>query len=67
MKKRTLCFLGEDFISMSSYELSFGLFGKEAAIVLLLLVNRLLLLRYVLVVGHTITQIRPASLVKIEG
>ena len=52
MKKRTLCFLGEDFISMSSYELSFGLFGKEAAIVLLFLINRLLLLRYVLVVGH---------------
>ncbi|MBR0064388.1 MAG: hypothetical protein IJQ06_02195 [Paludibacteraceae bacterium] len=52
MKKRTLCFLGEDFISMSSYELSFGLFGKEAAIVLLLLVDSPLLLGDVFVVGH---------------
>ena len=37
---------------MSSYKLTLGHIGDEAAIVLLLLINRLLLLRYVLVVGH---------------
>ena len=37
---------------MSSYKLPFGLIFEEAAIVPLLLVNRLLLLRYVLVVSH---------------
>ena len=52
---------------MSSHELSFGLIFKKAAIILLLLVYRLLLLRYVFVVGHNITQMRPASLVKMEG
>ena len=52
---------------MSSYKLPFGLVLKKATIILLLLVYRLLLLRYVLVVCHNITQIRPASLVKIEG
>ena len=49
---------------MSSYKLSFGLIFKETAILLLLLVNCLLLLGYVLVVCHNITQILPASLVK---
>lgn len=49
---------------MSSYKLPFGLMFKEAAIVLLLFVYRLLLLGYVLVVCHNITQILPASLVK---
>ena len=52
---------------MSSHKLTLRHIGDKAAIVLLLLINRLLLLRYVLIVGHTITQIRPASLVKIEG
>ena len=52
---------------MSSYKLTLRHIGDEATIVLLFLINRLLLLRYVLVVGHNITQIRPASLVKIEG
>ena len=37
---------------MSSHELPFGLIFEEATIVLLLLVYRLLLLRYVLVVSH---------------
>ena len=37
---------------MSSYKLSFGLIFEEAAIVLLLLIHRLLLLGYVLVVRH---------------
>ena len=37
---------------MSSYKLPFGLVLQEAAIVLLLLVYRLLLLGYVLVVSH---------------
>ena len=52
---------------MSSHKLTLGHIGNKTAIVLLLLVNRLLLLRYVLIVGHNITQIRPASLVKMEG
>ena len=52
---------------MSSYKLTLRHIGNKTAIVLLLLINRLLLLCYVLVVGHNITQIRPASLVKIEG
>ena len=50
-----------------SDELPFRLFGKEAVIVLLLLVDSPLLLGDVFVVCHNITQIRPASLVKIEG
>ena len=37
---------------MSSYELALRHIGDEATIVLLLLINRLLLLRYVLIVGH---------------
>ena len=37
---------------MSSHKLPFGLVLQETAIVLLLLVNRMLLLRYVLVVCH---------------
>ena len=52
---------------MSSYKLTLRHVGDKATIVLLFLINRLLLLRYVFVVGHNITQIRPASLVKIEG
>ena len=52
---------------MPSHKLTLRHVGDEATIILLLLINRLLLLRYVFVVGHTITQIRPASLVKIEG
>ena len=39
---------------MSSYKLPFGLVLHEATILLLLLVHRLLLLRYVLVVSHKI-------------
>jgi hypothetical protein len=39
---------------MSSHKLPFGLVLHEAAIVSLLLVYRLLLLRYVLVVSHNI-------------
>ena len=39
---------------MSSYKLPFGLVVKEATIVLLLLIHRLLLLRYVLVVCHAL-------------
>lgn len=52
---------------MSSYELTLRYVSDEAAIVLLLLVDCLLLLRYVFVVSHNITQILPASLVKMEG
>ena len=52
---------------MPSYKLPFGLVLQETAIVLLLLVDCLLLLCYVLVVCHNITQILPASLVKMEG
>ena len=52
---------------MSSYKLTLRHIGDKAAIIHLLLINRLLLLRYVLVVGHNITQIRPVSLVKMEG
>jgi len=52
---------------MPSYKLPFWLVFKETTILLLLLVYRLLLLRYVLVVCHNIAQILPASLVKIEG
>ena len=37
---------------MSSYKLPFGLVLQETAIVLLLFINCLLLLGYVLVVGH---------------
>lgn len=37
---------------MSSYELALRHIGDEATIVLLLLINRLLLLRYVLIVTH---------------
>ena len=37
---------------MSSYKLPFGLILKEATIIRLLLIYRLLLLRYVLVVSH---------------
>ena len=57
----------EDFPLMSSNKLSFGLIFEEAAIVRLLLIYRLLLLGYVFFVCHNITQIRPASLVKMEG
>ena len=52
---------------MPSHKLTLRYIRRETAIVLLLLVHRLLLLCYVLVVCHSITQIRPASLVKIEG
>ena len=52
---------------MSSYKLALGHIGDEARVTSCLLVNRLLLLRYVLVVCHNITQMRPASLVKMEG
>ena len=52
---------------MSSHKLTLRHIGNEATIILLLLINRLLQLRCVLVVCHNITQIRPASLVKIEG
>lgn len=52
---------------MPSYKLPFGLVFKETTILLLLLVDCLLLLRYVFVVSHNITQILPASLVKMEG
>ena len=37
---------------MSSYKLTLRHIGNEATIILLLLINRLLLLGYVLVVGH---------------
>ena len=37
---------------MPSYKLALRHIGNETAIILLLLINRLLLLRYVLVVGH---------------
>ena len=37
---------------MSSHELPFGLIFEEATIIRLFLINRLLLLRYVLVVSH---------------
>ena len=37
---------------MSSYKLPFGLIFKETTIIRLFLINRLLLLRYVLVVRH---------------
>ena len=37
---------------MSSYKLPFGLILKEATIIRLLLIYRLLLLRYVLIVCH---------------
>ena len=37
---------------MSSYELALRHIGDKATIVLLLLINRLLLLRYVLIVTH---------------
>ena len=37
---------------MSSYELPFRLLSKKTAIVLLFFINRLLLLRYVFVIGH---------------
>ena len=37
---------------MSSYKLPFGLVLKEATIIRLFLINRLLLLRYVFVVCH---------------
>ena len=37
---------------MSSYKLPFGLVLKEATIIRLFLINRLLLLRYVLIVCH---------------
>ena len=37
---------------MSSYKLTLRHIGDEATIVLLLLINRLLLLRYVLIVTH---------------
>ena len=46
---------------MSSHKLTLRNIRRETAIVLLLLVYRLLLLCYVLVVGHNITQILPAS------
>ena len=52
---------------MPSYKLPFGLVLQETAIVSLLLVYRLLLLCYVFVVCLNITQMRPASLVKMEG
>ena len=52
---------------MPSYKLPFWLVFKETTILLLLLVDCLLLLRYVFVVSHNITQILPASLVKMEG
>ena len=42
----------EDFPLMPSYKLPFWLVFKETTILLLLLVYRLLLLRYVLVVSH---------------
>ena len=45
-------FVNQKFFLMSSHELPFGLIFEEAAIVLLLLVYRLLLLGYVLVVSH---------------
>ena len=45
-------FFVNQFFLMSSHELPFGLIFEEATIVLLLLVYRLLLLRYVLVVSH---------------
>ena len=37
---------------MSSHKLTLRHIGNKTAIVLLLLINRLLLLRYVLIVGH---------------
>ena len=49
---------------MSSYKLALGHIGDKARVTSCLLVNRLLLLFYVLVVCHSITQILPASLVK---
>ena len=51
---------------MPTNELAFGLVFEEASDIRLL-VNRLLLLGYVFFVCHNITQIRPASFVKIEG
>ena len=41
-------------ISMSSHKLPFGLVFKEAAVIPLFLIHRLLLLRYVLVICHKI-------------
>ena len=52
---------------MSSHKLTLRYISDKARVISCLLINRLLLLRYVLVVGHNITQIRPASLVKMEG
>lgn len=51
---------------MPTDELAFGLVFEEASFIRLL-VNRLLLLGYVFFVCHNITQMRPASFVKIEG
>lgn len=48
---------------MPSYELTLRHISEKARVILCLLVNRLLLLHYVLVVGHNIKQIRPAPLV----
>ena len=42
---------------MSSHKLSFGLVGEKAAVFLLLLIYRLLLLRYVLVVCHSVERL----------
>ncbi len=52
---------------MSTDKLPFGLVLQETAILLLLLVDCLLLLCYVFIVCHNITQILPASFVKMEG
>ena len=47
---------------MSSYKLTLRHIGNEAAIILLFLINRLLLLRYVLIVGHVFISTLPVAL-----
>ena len=52
---------------MSSHKLALGHIGDEARVISCFFIDCLLLLRYVLVVCHNITQMRPASFVKMEG
>ena len=47
---------------MPADELAFGLGGEETGVVALLLLHRLLLLRYVVVVGHAIGILLPSLL-----
>lgn len=52
---------------MSSYKLTLRYISDEARVISCLFVDCLLLLCYVFIVCHNITQILPASLVKMEG